>query len=72
MKDCDIKIFLLLIFIKIIILRLSFNVMISFFNNKKRDRRLIDNVFNVIMINIKFFLFFIRDSIACLIVYNII
>ena len=57
-KDCDIKIFSLSMFIKTIISRLSFDVMISFFNIKKRDRRLINNVFNAITINIKFCLFF--------------
>ena len=57
-KDYDIKIFLLLIFIKAIILRLLFDVMILFLNIKKRDRYLINNAFNVITINIKFCLFF--------------
>ena len=57
-KDCDIKIFSLSIFIKIIISRLLFDVMISFLNIKKRDRRLINNVFNIITINIKFYFFF--------------
>ena len=58
-------------FIKIIISRLLFNVIISFFNIKKRNRRLINDVFNVITININFF-FFIKGSITCFIVYNII
>ena len=56
-KDCDIKIFSLSMFIKIIISRLLFNVIISFFNIKKRGYYLIDNVFNIIIINIKFYLF---------------
>ena len=57
-------------FIKIIISRLLFNVMISFLNIKKRNRYLINNVFNVIMININFF--FIKNSIACFVTRNII
>ena len=57
-------------FIKIIILRLLFDMIISFFNIKKRDYRLINNVFNVIIINNKFF--FIKNSITCFIIYNII
>ena len=59
-------------FIKIIILRLLFDVIISFFNIKERDRRLINDVFNVITISIRFCFFFIRGSIACFVVYNII
>ena len=60
MKNYDIKIFLLSIFIKIIILRLLFNIIISFFNIKKRNRRLINNIFNVIVINIKFCFFLLE------------
>ena len=66
------KTFILLIFIKTIISRLLFNIIISFFNIKKRDRRLINNVFNTITINIKFCFFFIKNSIACLVIHNII
>ena len=57
-KVYNIKIFSLSIFIKTIISRLLFDIMISSFNIKKRDRRLINNVFNVIITNIKFCLFF--------------
>ena len=57
-KNYDIKFFSLSMFIRVIILRLSFNVMILSFNIKKRDRRLINNVFNVITISIKLCLFF--------------
>ena len=57
-KDYDTKIFLLLIFIKTIISRLSFNIIISLFNIKKRDHHLINNVFNIITINIKFYFIF--------------
>ena len=53
-KDCDIKIFLLFIFIKIIILYLFRCVNISFFNIKKRTRRLIEVKFNALTTNIKF------------------
>ena len=70
-KDYDIKIFSLLMFIKIIISRLLFNIMISSFNIKERDRYLINNVFNVITTSIKFF-FFIKDLIAYLVTHNII
>ena len=72
MKNCDIKIFLLSIFIKTIISHFLFDIMILFFDNNKRDRRLINNVFNIITINIKFYFIFIRDSIMCFIARNII
>ena len=54
-KDYDIKIFLLFIFIKLIILCLSRYVNISSFNIKKRIRRLIKIKFNASTINIRFF-----------------
>ena len=57
-KNYDIKNFLLFIFINAIISRLLFDIIISFFNIKNRDYRLIKNVFNIITINIKFYLFF--------------
>ena len=49
---------LLLIFINVIILYLLFNIIILSFNNKARDYYLINNIFNIIIINIKFYLFF--------------
>ena len=57
LKDYDIKIFLLSIFIKIIISHLLFDIIISFFNIKKRGRRLISDIFNVIITNIKLYFF---------------
>ena len=71
-KDYNIKVFSLSIFIKIFISRLLFNVIISLFNIKKRNRYLINNVFNVIIINIKLYSFFIKNSIAYFITYKII
>ena len=56
-KDYNIKIFSLLIFIKIIILRFLFDIIILSLNNKKRDYYLINNVFNTIIINIRLYLF---------------
>ena len=53
-KDCDIKIFSLFIFIKIIISYLFRYVNISFFNIKKRIRRLIKVKLNALTTNIKF------------------
>ena len=52
-KDCDIKIFSLFIFIRIIILYLSRYVNISFFNIKKRIRYSIKVKLNASIINIK-------------------
>ena len=43
--------------INIIISRLLFNMIILFFNNKNQDHYLINNIFNIIMINIRFYLF---------------
>ena len=56
-KDCDIKIFSLSIFIKTIISRLSLNIIILSLNIKERDRHLIDNTLNTLAINIKLYLF---------------
>ena len=53
-KDYDTKIFSLFIFIKIIILYLFRYVNISFFNIKKRTRRVIKIKFNALITNIKF------------------
>ena len=50
-KDCDIKIFSLFIFIKIIISCLSHCVNISFFNIKERIRRVIKVKFNALTMN---------------------
>ena len=72
MKNYDIKIFLLFIFINVIISRLSFDVIISFFNMKDRDHYLIKGVFNVITINIKFFFFFIKILIMYFVIRNVI
>ena len=53
-KDCDIKIFSLFIFIKIIISCLLRYVNISFFNIKKRIRRVIEIKFNASTTSIRF------------------
>ena len=53
-KDCDIKIFSLFIFIKIIILCLSRYINISFFNIKKRIRRVIKVKLNALTTSIRF------------------
>ena len=68
-KDCDIKIFSLLILINVFFLHLLFDVIISFFNIKKQNRYLINNIFNNIAINIKFY-FFIKNWITYLITRN--
>ena len=52
-KDCDINIFSLFIFIKIIISCLFYCVNISFFNIKERIRRLIKVKFNTSTASIK-------------------
>ena len=66
-KDCDIKIFSLYIFIKIIFLCLFRYVNIFFFNIKKRIRRLIKVKLKTSIINIKFF--FINALLASFIVF---
>ena len=53
-KNYDIKIFSLFIFIEIIILCLSRYVKISFFNIKKRIRRVIKVKFDALTTSIKF------------------
>ena len=59
MKDCDIKIFFLLVFINAITSRLLFDVIISSLNMKNRGYYLIKDVFNIVTINIRlcFFLY---------------
>ena len=57
-KDCDIKIFSLFIYIKIIISYLSFCVNILFFNIKKQIRRLIKIKFNALTMSIKLWFFY--------------
>ena len=71
-KNYDIKIFSLSIFINAIISRLLFDVIISPLNMKNRDRYLIKNVFNIIMINIKLCFFFIKILIAYFVIRNVI
>ena len=56
-KDCDIKIFLLSIFTRIIISRLSFDIIILSLNIRERDRRLINNTLNALTTSIKLYLF---------------
>ena len=53
-KNCDINIFSLFIFIRIIISCLFRYVNISFFNIKERIRRLIKVKLNALITNIKF------------------
>ena len=56
-KDYDIKIFSLSIFIRAIISRLSLDVIILSFNIKERDRRLINSTLNTSATSIKLYLF---------------
>ena len=56
-KDYNIKIFSLLISIKIVILRFLFSVVISPLNNRERGYYLINSVFNIIAISIRLYLF---------------
>ena len=60
-KDYDIKIFSLSIFIRAIISRLFLGVIILSLNTKERDRRLINNTSNTLAISIKLYFFSYRN-----------
>ena len=56
-KNCDIKIFSLSIFIKVRTSRFLIGVIIFSININKRDRLLIEDILNTSIMNIKFSLF---------------